>query len=66
MVVRFKYFKPPIFLNYYREGGFLMSLDEEKRYLKIKFLAKSLDGNPLGSPVEREFEISVSTISGAP
>jgi len=30
---------------------------EEKRYLKVKFYAKGLEGNPLGSPADRELAI---------
>lgn len=34
-----------------------MSQDEKKRYLKVKFHAESLEGNPLGAPVDRELWI---------
>jgi hypothetical protein len=34
-----------------------MSGEEKKRYLKVKFHAKSLEGNPLGAPVDRDFAI---------
>lgn len=34
-----------------------MDRSGEKRYLRVKFHAKSLEGNPLGSPVDRELAV---------